>query len=125
MDDVLNFSTSWREHCEHIREVFRRLRDAGLTAKPSKGQFSLAECVYLGHIMGNGRVRPEKSKVEAIQSFPVPTTKKEVRSFMGLAGYYRKSVPDYASLATPITDLTKKNSLNRVVWSAACEQAFM
>ncbi len=85
----------------------------------------MAECVYLGHIVGNGRVRPEKSKVEAIQNFPVPTTKKEVRSFLGLAGYYTKFVPDYASLAAPITDLTRKNSPNRVVWSAACEQAFM
>ncbi len=69
--------------------------------------------------MGNGRVHPEKSKVEAIQNLPVPTTKKEVRSFLGMAGYYRKFVPNYASLAAPTTDLTRKNSLNRVVGCAA------
>ncbi len=75
MDDVVIFCNTWADHCEHIRMVFKRLRQAGLTAKPRKCQFGMAECVYLGHIVGNGRVQPEQSKVEAIQNFPVPTTK--------------------------------------------------
>lgn len=74
----------------------------------------MRECIYLGHIVGNGRVRPEKSKIEAIQGFPTPVTKRDVRSFLELTGYYRKFVPNYASLATPITYLTKKTCPNKV-----------
>ena len=107
-----------------IRSVLQRLREAGLTAKPSKCQFGMAQCVYLGHIVGNGMVQPERSKLQGVEAFSNPKTKKEVRCFLGLTGYYRKFIPDYASIAASLTDLTKKTSPNQVLWKERCEAAF-
>ena len=98
--------------------------EAGLTLKPKKCQFGMAECGYLGYIVGGGQVRVEQEKVMAVQNYPRPTSKKEVRSFLGLTGYYRKFIPQYASIAAPLTDLTRKASPNRVHWTSACEIAF-
>ena len=72
-----------------------------MTAKPSKCQFAMDHCVYLGHMVGNGTVRPEVSKVEAVQRWPAPETKKQVRAFLGLTGYYQKFISQYASIAAP------------------------
>lgn len=66
----------------------------------------------------------EQSKVEAVTAFPVPRTKKDVRSFLGLTGYYRKFIPQYATIASALTDLTRKNGPNCVVWTAECDLAF-
>ena len=92
--------------------------------KPSKCQFAMAECVYLGHIIGNGSVRPKIPKLEAIEQLPVPSMKKQVRSLLGLTGYYRKFIQDYASIAAPITGLTRKGTPNQIVWSEECDAAF-
>ena len=90
-----------------------------------KCQFAMAECMYLGHKVGSGRVAPDDLKVEIIKKYPAPRTKKQVRSFLGLAGYYRKFISNYASLAVPLTDLTRKSAPTEVVWSPECEQAFV
>ena len=124
LDDLVIFSSSWEEHLSHISHVLTALRDAGLTAKPSKCQFGMDQCVYLGHVVGNGQVQPEINKVEAVQRWPVPTTKKQVRAFLGLTGYYRKFIPQYATVAAPLTDLTRKFAPNSITWSDACDQAF-
>ena len=124
LDDLVVYSESWEEHLQHLGRVLSCLREAGLTAKPSKCQFAMDQCVYLGHMVGNGTVRPEVSKVEAVQRWPVPETKKQVRAFLGLTGYYRKFIPQYASVAAPLTDLTRKFAPTRVTWSEECEYAF-
>ena len=126
IDDIAVFSKTWNEHLTHLRRVLQRLREANLTAKPKKCQFGMAECAYLGHIIGGGKVRPERAKCVAIQEFTIPRTKKGVRSFLGLSGYYRKFIPDYASVATPLTDLTRKNQPNDVtsVWTSECDHSF-
>lgn len=124
LDDVVIHSVTWTEHLMALRKVLERLRAAGLTAKPSKCHFAMKECIYLGHIVGNGQVRPEIEKVAAVEGFPVPKTKKEVRTFWGLTGYYRKFVVNYATLAAPLTELTKNNAPNRVSWTSQCDQAF-
>ena len=90
LDDLVIFSTSWKEHIQHIGVVMERLHSAGLTARPKKCQFGMARCLYLGYVVGSGRVHPKESKIEAVQSFPTPKTKKELRAFLGLTGYYRK-----------------------------------
>ena len=92
LDDLVVFSTSWEEHLQHVTRVLQRLKEAGLTAKPSKCQFAMRQCVYLGHIVGNGLVQPETSKIEAVQRWKVPETKKQVRAFLGLTGYYRRFI---------------------------------
>ena len=123
IDDLVIHSRTWEEHLRHIQAVLQRLQEAGLTAKPPKCQFGMQQCVYLGHVVGNGGVRPEKSKLLAVESFPVPKTKKEVRTFLGLTGYYRRFIENYASVAAPLTDLTK-TAPTRVVWTSGCEEAF-
>ena len=74
--------------------------------------------------MGNGEVRPEKGKIEAVADFPTPVTKKNVRSFLGLTGYYRKFISDYATVALPLTDCTKNSAPSNVAWTNAFETAF-
>ena len=106
---VMIFSISWEDHLVHIHAVLDRLRSLGLTAKPSKCQLAMRECTYLGHIVGNGEVKPEKSKLQAIAQFPLPVTKKQVWSFLGLTGYYRRFIPNYASIAAPLTSLTRNS----------------
>ena len=118
------YSATWEEHLTQVCTVMDRLRQAGLTAKPRKCQFGMAECTYLGHVVGGGAVKPHPSKVEAVASFPIPQTKKEVRAFLGLSGYYRKFIPGYAGIDVPLTDLTRKLAPNKVQWTPECEAAF-
>ena len=98
---------------------------AGVTVKTRKCQFAKDQCLYLGHVVGNGVVRPEVSKIATVKSFQVPTNKKEVRTFLGLTRYYRKFIPQYASISAPLSDLVRKNRPNKVVWSPVCEEAFL
>lgn len=92
--------------------------------RPSKCQFGMSHCVYLGHVVGNGIVCPEPSKIESVKSFPIPQTKKQVRAFLGLTGYYRKFIPNYAEIALPLMDLTRKNAPNKIEWSAELNKSF-
>ncbi|CAM5151673.1 unnamed protein product [Natator depressus] len=89
LDNVAIFSDSWAEHLEHLQKVFERIREAGLTVKAKKCQIGLNRVTYLGHQVGQGTINPLQAKVDAIQKRPVPKSKKQVQSFLGLAGYYR------------------------------------
>ena len=124
LDDLIVFTTSWEGHLQHLRSVLWRLQEAGLTAKPSQCQFAMQQCVYLGHTMGGGQVRPETSKIAAVSEWKVAQTKKLFRAFLGLTGYYRKFISGYATIAVPLTDLTKKFAPQRVQWTEACGEAF-
>ena len=101
-----------------------RLREAGLTGKPSKCEFGMQQCVYLGFIVGGGVVKPEIVKLMAIQQLTIPTVKHDVRTFLGIPGYYRKFIANYANVAAPLTDLTRKSSPNKVIWTEKCAQAW-
>ena len=92
--------------------------------KKKKCQLGMSHCLYLGHVVGGGTVKPEQSKVEAVWQWKAPRTKKQVRSFLGLTGYYRRFIPYYATIAAPLTDLTKKAAPNQVNWTTSCEEAF-
>ena len=124
IDDLAVFSTSWDDHLHGLRQVLEKLRAANLTVKGKKCQFGMAECSYLGHVIGGGRVKVDGAKVEAVRQFQIPRTKKDVRAFLGLAGYYRKFICNFASLASALTDLTRKSAPNRVIWTAECDLAF-
>ena len=78
----------------------------------------------IGHIVGSGTVKPQPSKVLAVESFGTPKTKSQVRAFLGLTGYYRRFVHNYATLASPLTDLTRKSAPEQVEWTAECERVF-
>ena len=122
IDDLVIDSRSWEEHMKHLRQVFSRLKEAGWTVKHKKCQFAMDSCVYLGHIVGNGEVKPELSKIKCVESFPI--SKRHVRAFLGLTGYYCHFITDYTTVAAPLTDLTKKSSPNNVAWGAKCGEAF-
>ncbi|KAL5467240.1 hypothetical protein EMCRGX_G031440 [Ephydatia muelleri] len=111
------------EPLSHLRRVLQKLREAGLTVK-QKCQLAMSHCSYLGHVVGEGLVQPELSKVDAVKQFQVPTTKSAVRTFLGLTGYYRKFIPGYAELAAPLTDLTRKNAPSIVRWTERCDDSF-
>ncbi|XP_077330912.1 uncharacterized protein LOC143973903 [Lithobates pipiens] len=112
------------EHLVHLSQVLDQLTAANLTVKPSKCQIAMTNVQYLGHRVGGGTLKPETGKVDAILAWPTPQTKKQVMSFLGTAGYYRKFVCNYSSLAKPLTDLTKKKLPKVVSWTPECEQAF-
>ena len=124
IDDILVHTTSWEKHLEVLRELFKRLRNANLKAKPSKCLFGQESLEFLGHQLGRGRIQPRMEKVEAIQQAARPQTKRQLRSFLGLANYYRKFVPNFAAVAVPLTDLTKKGEPNTLKWGEAQENAF-
>ena len=125
LDDIVIHSETWEEHLQHIQAVLQRLREAKLTIKPKKCQFGMSNCTYLGHVVGNGQVKPEMAKVEAVRKFPQPKTKRQVRAFLGLTGYYRKFIPHFASIAAPLTDLTRRNRPTRVTWTDQCQDSFV
>ena len=97
IDDIVIFSGSWEHYCLHLVFVLEKIRDAGLILKAAKCEWGIASYTYLGFIVGHGRRRPEDVKVDAIRKFPIPKLKSQVRSFLGLTGYYRDLVPKYAS----------------------------
>ncbi|CAM4486941.1 unnamed protein product [Lepidochelys olivacea] len=84
----------------------------------------MAEVSYLGHRVGSGRLKPEPAKVEVIRDWPAPHTKKQVQAFIGMAGYYRRFLPRFSAIATPITELCKKGKPDKVVWTEQCQEAF-
>eukprot|EP00731_Ephydatia_muelleri_P017889 Em0010g987a len=117
LDDIVIYSDNWKDHMKHLKEVFRRLRKAGLTVKLDKCQFGLDQCMYLCHVVGNGTVRPEHSKLEALKDFLITRTKTVVRGFLGLAGYYQRFIPNFAETAAPLSDLTRKTATMEVKWN--------
>ena len=124
IDDILVATKSKEEHLQVLRQLFDRLKECKLTARPSKCEFGGTEVEYLGHMIGKGEISPTPSKMEKIQNAARPRTQKEVRSFLGLVGYYRKFIPGFSEIATPLTDLTTKGKPRQVVWDDNCQQAF-
>ena len=108
IDNILIHTPTWEEHLAKTTEVSKCLRSANLTARPSKCFLGFEEIEFLGHIVGNGEVRPKPDKLELIQRAMRPETKTQLRSFLGLAGFYRKFTPDFAAVVCPLTDATKR-----------------
>ena len=93
-------------------------------AKPDKCQFGMKHCRFLGYVVRGGEVRPEVAKVEAVKKWKRPRTKKEMRMFLGLSGYYRRFIPQYSVIAAVLTDLTRKERPKLVRWTEECEDVF-
>ena len=123
-DDIEIRSADWNSHLRHLCEVFARLQQANLTSKPKKCRFAMPYCSFLGHIVGQGCVMPGDKKVIAVRDFKISKTKAYVRSFLGLAGYYRRFVPNFATVAAPLTQLTKKDSPDKVKWHQTLQDTF-
>ncbi|KAL0540162.1 hypothetical protein IC582_024392 [Cucumis melo] len=122
IDDILVYSVDRESHEEHLRIVLQTLREKQLYAKFSKCEFWLKQVVFLGHVVSAKGVSVDPQKVEAIVNWERPINATEVRSFLGLAGYYRCFIEDFSRLALPLTALTRKNV--KFEWSDKCEQSF-
>ena len=122
IDDILVYSSSKEEHAEHLRIVLQTLREHQLYAKFIKCQFWLDRVAFLGHVVSAEGISVDPQKIEAIVDWKPPTNITEVRSFLGLAGYYRKFVEGFSKIATPLTKLTRKEE--KFIWSKACQNSF-
>jgi hypothetical protein len=121
-DDILIYSRTYEEHVMHIRQVFVLLAQDQWKIKFSKCSFAQREISYLGHVISRQGVGTDPSKIAAISQWPSPVNIKEHRSFLGLAGYYRKFVRHFGIISKPLTDLLKKNTV--FVWTTTHETTF-
>ena len=121
-DDILVFSNHIEDHVKHLRIVFHLLRTSVLFAKKSKCEFFREKLEYLGHMISNQGVEPTTQKIEAIRNWPTPKTPKHIKSFLGLVGFYRKFIEGYARIASPMTNLLRKNV--KFDWSLQCQTSF-
>ena len=109
MDDILIFSTSFQEHIVSIKRIFEAIRKYNLKIQINKCSFAENSTKFLGHVVESGNIRPDPTKVEAIQNYPLPCNQRDIRSFLGLTGYYRKFIKDYSKVAYPIIRYLRKN----------------
>ncbi|XP_057808622.1 uncharacterized mitochondrial protein AtMg00860-like [Salvia miltiorrhiza] len=122
IDDILVYSRNEEEHREHLRTALQTLRDECLYAKFSKCEFWLKEVTFLGHIVSSEGIKVDPAKVEAVQGWRSPTTPNEIRSFLGLAGYYRRFIEGFSKIARPMTQLLRKGI--KYNWTNECEESF-
>lgn len=121
LDDVIIFSQTDEEHQRHVREVLDALRNEKLYMNAKKCFFFQHEIEFLSHVVGNGKIQMDSTKIEAVLERPRPQNKTEVRSFLGLANYYRRFIKGYAKIVAPLNDLTSNNDF---VWTEQHESAF-
>lgn len=110
MDDIIIFSTSLQEHLTNLRSVFERLREANFKIQLDKSEFLHKQVSFLGHIITSEGVKPNPDKIQAVKNFPIPKTQKEIKTFLGLLGYYRKFIHNFANLTKPLTSCLKKGN---------------
>ena len=122
IDDILIYSKTKEEHEEHLRIILQRLRDHKLYAKFSKCEFWMNKVSFLGHVVSAEGIAVDPSKVQDVLNWKAPKSVTEVRGFLGLAGYYRRFIPNFSRIAKPMTELLEKDT--SFVWTASREEAF-
>ncbi|GBN87376.1 Retrovirus-related Pol polyprotein from transposon 17.6 [Araneus ventricosus] len=122
IDDLVIAAENFDEHLAKLEMVFQRLQKANLKVKPSKCSFLKDQITYLGHTVREGQVYPDKKNLDSIREALPPKTKRQVRSFLGLTGFYRKFIPKYSEIALPLTELTK--DCNGFKWTEMEQSAF-
>jgi hypothetical protein len=122
LDDLVIYSDSFEEHIGHLREVFRRLRNAGLTVNPAKVKFATTHLFFLGHIISPSGVSVDPDRTKAIRKFQTPRDDKGIASFVGMVNFFHKFIPQFAERAAPLNLLRKKGV--KFVWGPAQQRAF-
>ena len=122
LDDILIYSKNEEEHAEHLRLVLEKLREHQLYAKYTKCEFWLSEVTYLGHVISKDGIAVNPERVQAILEWTPPKNVKQVRSFLGLASYYRRFVENFSKIAKPLTDLLHKGV--KFEWTEKCQESF-
>jgi len=124
LNDVLAHTPDWPRHLAALRHFFECIRKANLTLKPSECVIGETTVSFLGHTLTEGEMKPRLETAEKILKAPPPPTMKQLRAFLGLASFYRKYVPDFAVIASPLTDAARKGNPNEIVWNESRDQAF-
>jgi len=124
VDDILGHSSNWQDHLSILRDLFKRVQSANLSLKPSKCHIGYDRVDFLGHTLKSEFIGPQSETVGKILAMKRPITKRQVRSFLGLVNFYRRYIPDCATLVAPISDLTRDKSPNEVDWGPSQETAF-
>jgi hypothetical protein len=122
LDDIICFSATMEEHAKKLQAIFERLEQANFQIQPEKCVFVTDTVEYLGHICTPEGIKPDPKKIRAIEEYPAPKTVRDIRAFIGLAGYYRRHVPNFAEFAKPLTNLTKKGV--PFVWTVEHQKTF-
>ena len=122
IDDILVYSKNEEEHKEHLRLVLEKLREHQLYAKFSKCEFWLKEVGFLGHVISGEGIAVDPTKVQSVTEWLAPTSVSEIRSFLGLAGYYRRFIENFSRIAKPMPELLKKDT--KLKWTKECEASF-
>ena len=122
LDDVVVMGENLQKHNENLRKTLTRLRENGLKIQTDKCNFLRKECIFLGHKISEDGIFPDERKLEAVKNYPTPKTQKDIKSFLGLMGYYRKFIKDFAKIASPLNRLLKKDEL--FVWTQEQENSF-
>lgn len=123
IDDIIIFGRTFDEKMRNMREVFERLRQAGLKARPDKCQIFCKTVTFLGHVVSDQGVKPDVSNIEKVKNWPRPNRITSLRGWLGLTGFYRRFIKNYAQIAQPLLHLTKKGV--PFDWTDDCEQAFV
>lgn len=124
VDDIIIFTKTWEEHIAALRDLFKRLKAANLTARPSKARIGFATVHFVGHVVGDGVKKPKDDKISAITNASRPTKIKTMQSFLGLVGYYRSFIEDFAKKAEPLVQVTRKTMPNLIKWTPELDEAF-
>jgi hypothetical protein len=124
LDDIIIYSNSLEEHEQHLRLVMQKLRDYKLYAKESKTSLVMREVEFLGHYIGYKGLRVMDDKIKAIKEWPQPKNVREVKAFLGLAGYYRRFVKGFSEIALPMTELTKTVTNKLMEWGVEQQNSF-
>jgi hypothetical protein len=129
LDDILIFSKTPKEHVRYVEEIFNRLRLHHLFLKMEKCEFFKSEIPYLGHLITKDGKKTDTKKISAIKDWPTPTSDFDVRSFSGLANYFRRCINHFSEMASPLINLTKGNTSKRkssktnIQWNTECQKS--
>lgn len=127
LDDVIVYSTTFHAHLKHLEQVFARLQEHGLKLQPRKCRLFRRSVTYLRHVISKQGVATDPDKTAVIQDWAIPSTVKQVRSFLGFAGYYRRFIPAFAKVAAPLHQLLQGQANRpsaRIQWTTDCQAAF-
>jgi len=124
IDDTSVHSNTWEDHLRHLDLVIGAFGNVGMTLRLSKCKFGMPTVKYVGHKIGSGTVQADQSKIEAVLNIKMPTTKKLLRSFIGMANYYQKYIPNLSAMLIPLTNLTKSKLPNQLKITEDAVQAF-
>lgn len=122
MNEIVACSHDLHSHIVKLTLIFEKLREHNLKHQPDKCEFLRKEVQYLGHVISDKDVKPEPKKVECVTRFPTPNCPKDIKSFLGLVGYYRRFIPNFFHLSKPLTSLLKKDT--KFHWGKSQQEAF-